>query len=295
MSSRPVYTLLMGGLGNQMFQYAVARAVAIRADGEVRLDTSLLDAMHPDLTPRTFGLGGFEVSATIATRTQAENFTTRAGVRGLVRRVGDRIRPLHLRRVIYEQDPAFDPHLLRARPPVYLSGFWQSEKYFTDVAHTIRSDFRLRQALSPPAEQYLAEIRSCDSVSVHVRRGDYAHTKALAVHGLLPSTYYGDAFNRLSQTGKDLTAFVFSDEIEWAKENIKLGAHTRFVDLGSGSEHAEIFLMAACNHHVISNSTFGWWGAWIGEREGTRIVAPRLWLADASKKMDIIPERWMRA
>ncbi len=296
MNSRPVYTLLMGGLGNQMFQYAAARAIAIRKNGDVRLDTSLLDAMHPDLTRRTFGLGGFEVSASIADKTEVEKFTTRSGLRGLTRRAADRVRPIHRRRVIYEQIPSFERRVLNASPPVYLSGFWQSEKYFKDVATTIRSDFRLRNPLSPAAERYMAEIKSSPSVSIHVRRGDYAQSKVLAVHGLLPAEYYRDAFVRISETGEQVTAFVFSDELDWARENIDLGAQIRFVDLGGGdTEHMELFLMAACTHHVVSNSTFGWWGAWLGETDGTRIVAPRRWIVDPAKKIDIIPERWMRA
>lgn len=295
MNASPVYTRLMGGLGNQMFQYAAARGVAIRNHGSVCLDTSLLDTPHSELTARTFGLGAFEVSASIAHKSEVDRFTNRSGARGLAVRIADRIRPMHHRRIVYEHSASFEKRILRARPPVYLSGFWQSEKYFKDVADIIRSDFRLRRPLPPVAAQYMAEIKSGVSVSVHVRRGDYAQGKTLAIHGLLPAEYYRDAFTRVSRTGEEATAFVFSDEIHWARKNIELGVETRFVDLqASDSEHAEILLMAECNHHVISNSTFGWWGAWLGEGEGTRIVAPQLWFADPSKEVDIIPERWIR-
>ncbi len=292
-AGQSVCTQLMGGLGNQMFQYAIARAIALRHQAAVCLDVSLLDGAQPEITTRKYGLGEFNVAVVDLDPSVVQRMAERRGVLGVLQRVRDRYGPVHSRRMIYETRQTFDARLLGAEPPVYLSGYWQSEQYFIDVESIIRNDFTLGRPLSRTAERYRNEMRM-NSVSIHVRRGDYARNPAITkVHGLVPVDYYRAATARIG--GDNPTAFIFSDDLAWARENLHLGVATVFVDLnGDGTEHDELQLMASCTHHVIGNSTFGWWGAWLGERPETSVVAPRKWFVDPAFKTDIVPQRWLR-
>ncbi len=286
----------MGGLGNQMFQYAFARSIALRTGAEVVLDTSVLERTYAGVTRRVFALSGFSIVARVADSDEAAHMRLERGPLERLRKGADRILPLRYRRVVEDRFGGFNAAALRLRPPVYLSGYWQSEKYFIDHALDIRREFSLRQPLSARGQEYLAQIREQPSVSVHVRRGDYmANPANLAYHGVQEASYYRSAIQLLVAGHGPLRAFVFSDDRDWAREHLQFDARTTVVELtGDSADHEEIHLMASCDHHVISNSSFGWWGAWLGANEHRQVVAPQRWFAAPNVRSGIVPERWTR-
>ena len=214
----------MGGMGNQMFQYAAARRLALRHQTDLVLDLGWFayEGRHFE-TPRSFALDRFPLAAA---RSVLRERTVAAWERGRGRRPFG-ARPLAVIRQ-RDRDAALDTRVLEAGDDVMLIGYWQSERYFSDVADTIRSDFAFDSVPGPRYTSWDREIRRSRAVAVHVRRGDYAsNPRASAVHGVLPGTYYGAAAQLMLELEPDASFFVFSDEPGWVVENFRPGSLLR--------------------------------------------------------------------
>lgn len=161
----------------------------------------------------------------------------------------------------------------------YLLGYWQSEQYFSRFAASIRSDFTFRQPLSGRNAVLAERISACSAVSLHVRRGDYvSDPKNLGKHGVCSLDYYRDAIRAISRQVKDPAFFVFSDDMDWVRNNLDIGAACHFVDHNTGPESFnDMRLMSLCRHHVMANSSFSWWGAWLSPFEDKQVIAPKRW------------------
>lgn len=280
---------MMGGAGNQMFQYAAARALALRTGADLVLDILSYRARSRHTPPRSFCLDRFPIAARIAPKRQGDP--------GRLGKLADRaVRWFATGRVprLREAHFHFDPRIISARPPVRLDGYFQSERYFADAEEQIRAE------LAPPAEAGYAaalahRIGEAQSVSLHVRRTDYTQGDAASVHGLCAPDYYAAAVAELSQRLGPLEIFVFSDDIAWAEANLDLKQPATFVSDGRVSDLGELWLMSLCRHHVIANSTFSWWGAWLSPNPDKIVIAPRKWFADGSfDTTDLVPESWFR-
>lgn len=294
-----IITRLVGGLGNQMFQYAVARHLAGKNGSQVKLDISMMGANGgANFTARDYELGIFRFPQAIASAREVAELTRvpSAPVRG----IGKVTAAMARRRqgpVITERSMRFDPAVLRARGNIYLSGYWQSEKYFREIGDTLRSDF----VFSAIGEGVIASTReeilaAENAVAVHVRRGDYAHNAhTRSVHGLLSLDYYERALSRLAVEFDGVKAFVFSDDRDWVRKNLRSSVPITVVDTGDASARADFELMTRCRHYVIANSSFSWWAAWLGEKPHSRVIAPSAWFAtDSMDGRDVVPERWLR-
>ena len=272
-----VIVRLMGGLGNQMFQYAAARATSLRTGASLKLDLSWFDDEGSRVTPRReYELEPFELPTELATEAEI--------ARSLRRRILRR-RP----RILVDPTLRFDPRVLDAED-VRLIGYWQSERYFADHADTIRTDFAL-----PAADVALEEqLASVESVSVHVRRGDYASDQVASSElGVLPLEYYETAVERVEQLLPQAEFFVFSNDPGWCADNLRIDAPHTFMALGRS--HDDLRLMSVCRHHILANSSFGWWGAWLREERDTIVVAPERWFRGSRfDTRDLIPDRWLR-
>jgi hypothetical protein len=287
---------LVGGLGNQLFQYAAGRSLALRHDTELVLDLSFLRSAQSELaTPRTYELACFPVEAEIAESVRSwEPLTSASGlrVRAAARVNRARSRFTILRQRGFEFQPAF----FSADDRTHLLGFWQSEAYFAEHAD------HLRRELTPPAPSaaaadLLARVAHDKSVSLHVRRGDYAHDAATRrVHGVLSEAYYRAALDAIvARVGSDVDVYAFSDEPAYCRDNLDLGVPFTVVELEAAPDHEELSAMSACRHHVIANSSFSWWGAWLDPRTDGIVVAPERWVADPSVDTShVVPERWIR-
>jgi hypothetical protein len=282
---------IVGGLGNQMFQYAAARALAIANDTELWID---LREMNKSKL-RTFGLDQFSIQARVANSFELPSISRKGGLGSLIRAAWDRRLPY---KQITETSHAYDDSIPNLRGSFHLSGYWQSELYFQASAAAIRSDFTLRSPMSSAREMVRADIEASSSpISIHVRRGDYVTNPAAnAVHGTCEPEWYQEATWRMLEKVVDARFFVFSDDPQWARENLKVPASTVFVEpRGDGRDGEDMHLMAACHHHIIANSSFSWWGAWLNPRLDKHVIAPLRWFR-ASKKsdQDLIPVGWRR-
>lgn len=286
---------LIGGLGNQMFQYAAGRALA-RARGQpLRLDISGFDG---------YGLHqGFELQRVFNCE------TTIASDDEVHRILGWRAAPA-VRRILARpgltvlRGPAFivEPHFHYWRgicdvpATAYLQGYWQSEKYFADTAAVLRADFAFRQPMSEVNAAWAERIDRCMAVSLHVRRGDYvSDPRTRAVLGPCPSDYYRAAMRYIAERVQTPEFFVFSDDIAWARDNLDIGVSCHYIDHNRGAEsYNDMRLMSLCRHHILANSSFSWWGAWLNPREEKAVVAPARWFAGGERRVDdLFPQGWV--
>lgn len=291
---------LMGGLGNQMFQYAIGRCLAHRHRTELKLDHAFLESSCDNVTHRQFELDCLRVSCRRASRADC-SFVALYGRKRAIRWIISML-PLAWqmscsRRVLRECSFRFDPSFLDAPDNIYLQGYWQSELYFADVAEILRKEFQVRNPLAGENLRIATVINNCCSVSLHIRRGDYvSDPKTASFHGLCSLEYYTCAVEMLN---KELTAphyFVFSDDIAWAKANLKLEHPMTFVDHNAADQgHEDLRLMSLCRHHIIANSSFSWWGAWLNPCPGKVVIAPDRWFRDpAIDNGDLLPPSWRR-
>jgi len=292
-----VITHLMGGLGNQMFQYAAGRALALRTASSLKLDLSGFGVDDR----RRFELDKFPIQAVPATKEELAAF----GAAGVARssrlarvagRVWDMLRPSNSH-IYREPHFHFDRSAVNLQPPVFLFGHWQSEKYFSDCADAIRRELTPSASLDPENAAMAARIDSANAVSVHVRRGDYADNPATnRYHGTCTVDYYQRAVAYVSERIQTAHAFVFSDDHTWACRNLQFAIPTTFININGAAEgFRDMQLMLRCRHHVIANSSFSWWGAWLSPHAEKMVVAPRRWFsATTNDTRDLIPQGWIR-
>jgi hypothetical protein len=284
----------MGGLGNQMFQYAAGWCLARRLDVELLVDRTWLEGEGLFATPRHYELDAF--------RLQTRSATPKL-VSKLERRSESTLNRLHWKlglaasvAVLHERSHAFDTSFETITGDVLLVGYWQSEMYFANCAEAIRAEFELEDAPSPRSNELIAQIGATNSLSLHVRRGDYvSHEATGRFHGLMPLSYYREAVELVTEQAGRAEIFVFSDDIDWCKRELAIPGHKlHYVDHNArGSE--DMRLMSTCRHHVLANSSFSWWGAWLNPDPEKIVVAPVRWFQDGSiDTSDLLPDSWLR-
>ncbi len=290
-----IITRLSGGMGNQMFQYAAGRALALKHGVQLGLDLSfLLDrSARKHFTFRNFNLDVFNIEDHIVEPHQVP-WQYRKHLRGVLGLYADTFRRRFLKSSGTEKHFTFDSSVLSLGPDAYLEGYWQSPKYFEDIKNIIRQDFTLKEILPEPVELLRKEINNNASVCVHIRRGDFVGN---ALHDVVSADYYGKAIACIEADQKVEKVYVFSDDIEWCKNNILFSQPTTFVGPEYAGKKAEghLALMSACRHFVIANSSFSWWAAWLGDHPDKVVIAPARWFADpAIDTSDLLPEEWIR-
>lgn len=283
-----------GGLGNQLFQYAAARSLADRLGCDLALDLRGLD----ENGDRPFQLDLYRIRASVASRQQLQELPDRRASRwGRIRANLSQFAPaLFSFPVFWPRSFAFDARFEQIGRPVYLVGYWQSEKYFAWNRPRLLQDIQLLVPL-PVTTPLLDEIRSTRSVALRIRRGDYVSSTATAqFHGLCDIGYYHAAINALKACFPDIHVFVFSDEPAWAQINLLLDVPTRYVDANPADRgYIDLELMHHCRHHVIANSSFSWWGSWLCESGEQVVYAPDRWFAETTTDTsDLVPARWTR-
>jgi len=294
-SSNIVMAQLNGGLGNQMFQYANGLAIANRNQAPLGLDTSILQRE----TSRPFLLHHLNISAKVSSIEEINRLITFTGssFQALPEKSRQKILPYYRRRIVRERSFGFDSNIFRVRPPVYLAGYWQSEKYFTEIAGFLRKEFTLTEPLNETTRALSIEIGQYESVSIHIRRGDYVTNPVHnQYHGICSLEYYHLAVEILAKDLRQPKFFVFSDDVDWCKQHLKLDYPMGFVaHNGSDRSHEDLWLMSQCQRHIIANSSFSWWGAWLCSYPEKRVIAPIRWFNDPSiDTNDLIPTSWVR-
>ncbi|MGV8081422.1 MAG: alpha-1,2-fucosyltransferase [Syntrophales bacterium] len=291
-----VIVRLNGGLGNQLFQYAAGRMLADYHRTELKLDLSAFHAGQG----RTYRLNHFRIRESVAGDDEIDALCgpPRTSFRGIAFRFLQKMKPYHRRSIFQERCVGrYDPDILRTPKNVYLRGYWQSEKYFLPIADTIRGEIVGTETQDARSRDLKAEILRTSSVSVHVRRGDYVTDPAAReIHSLCDDDYYRRCVRFLEDRVKDLRCFVFSDEPDWVRRNLDLGRPAVVVDHNGGEKDCEdLLLMCRCRYHIIANSSFSWWGAWLSGFPEKIVLAPRSWFrAGTLEETDIVPDSWIR-
>jgi len=295
-----VVTRLIGGLGNQMFQYAAGRALALRRGAVLKLDVSGFAALGPD-TKRRYELDPLRIQSSAARDADLLRFGRNSKPRSpRIERVFRLLR-INWRGadwpVYYEPHFHFDPTLNELLPPVYLDGFWQSEKYFSDIADVLREEFTPAAASDSDNAAVAEQIDVVNAVSLHVRRGDYVKdATANRYHGICSPDFYQRAVDYMAARLERPHLFIFSDDQQWTRANLRFAVPMTLVEANSPDcGYRDMQLMARCRHHIVANSSFSWWGAWLGRSREKIVVAPRKWFAASSNDTrDLIPSNWVR-
>lgn len=275
---------LFGGIGNQLFQYAAGRALADRLGTDLALDTRYVGGDGADCFAH-FAQARFLRGADLPPA-KSDGWLRY----GLWRAFGRNPR-FHRERGL-----GFEPGFPDLPDGTYLHGYWQSEQYFAPIRDRLRKDLAFTTPLDPANAALAARIaESAHPVAVHVRRGDYLASGSYAA---CPPEYYRQAIALLTRAlGATPACFIFSNDPGWAKENLRLGAGQVVVDINDETRgHFDLQLMSRCAHHVIANSTFSWWGAWLNPAPDKRVIAPRNWFGTSRLvNPDLVPEGWIRA
>ena len=277
-----------GGLGNQLFQYAAAREVASKRNAELYVDLSWYKNLPLGVTPRKFDL--FDLFSDLR---EIPNHARRP--LGLLRsRLGRILGRISTHKLIRESSFDYSHQLEQASGSSHLVGYWQSEKYFTDISETLRNEI-VCQSSKFCSPDLLGYTNLPDTVSIHVRRGDYVtNSRAAAHHGTCGPKYYENAINLISGQTPTQNYIVFSDEIDWAKENLRLPEATIYINSTPQTPPIrDMILMSQCKHNIIANSSFSWWGAWLGKPDRI-VVAPRVWFTSDRETPDLIPKKWIK-
>jgi hypothetical protein len=285
---------LNGGLGNQLFQYANARSQSLSRGTNFLLDISPFECqrIHNGFELNQIFSGKFPICDSVDIK-QLFKIPLNLKLQQLLSRTS-----LKKFQKVYIREPHFEywPGISKIPDQCYISGYWQSEKYFLNYEKQIRQDL-----IFPPFKDEMnlyieGKIRSSScSVSVHIRRGDYAsNPKANSYHGLCPPKYYQDAFSTFSDKGLKIDPFVFSDDIDWVRANIQFdGLSPVFVDHNKGNQsYKDMALMSFCHHHIVANSSFSWWGAWLNPSNNKIVIAPKKWFDKDLNTADLIPNSW---
>jgi hypothetical protein len=285
---------LIGGLGNQMFQYAAARRLAILKQTDLKFDISCFKYYED----REYDLDCFNIIEDFASRQEVYRLKGPDGkISRKIFKIITKIKPYNMRSYIGERQFNFDPEIFKAPEDVYLEGYWQSEKYFKEIEDIIRNEFRVKYIPDDDNKRTADKISVCDSVALHIRRGDYVTDKTVyKVHGTCSLEYYDAAVDMIKKNIDKPRFFIFSDDPEWAKNSLKLDNAVTFMDRNLGRrDYEDLRLMTLCKHFIIANSSFSWWGAWLCENPGKIVIAPKRWFNDPSINTDdLIPEGWHR-
>lgn len=272
---------IMGGLGNQMFQYAFGQNFA-----DVLYDISAYDTYEK----RAFDLKLYNINRTFADKKQTHKYLKKTKLPKFIRKW------LHLPKykniTTEKQINYYDPNLLKTED-TYFEGYFQTEKYFCNIRDKILHEFTLLAPLDKPNEDLLNRIKSTNSIAVHIRRGDYLNPKVPLI--LLDKNYYKKAMDYLAEHVKNPHFYIFSNDYDWVRENIVSNYTQTIVDINDENHgYFDLELMRNCKHNIIANSSFSWWGAWLNQNPNKIVIAPKQWFKPTAKECytDMIPDNW---
>jgi hypothetical protein len=276
---------IMGGLGNQLFQYATARNISIKKQVPFKVDTNF----YNDVRYRgIFRLTHFNTLIEESTNEDIERLTAEPSSSFYARIC----RKMHLSGKFYKKTHIIenrisntDKRIINCDGNAYIEGWYQNEKYFGIIRDVLLKEFTLKRDPGTQFQDAKLEISNCESVSIHFRRGDYLTNKFF---GAVPLNYYYRAVKIINEKVKQPVYYIFSDDIEWVKNSFKIDATVNYFDpetektsiYPTYNDFEEFILMKHCKHNIIANSTFSWWAAWLNTNPGKMVIAPKRWYND---------------
>lgn len=296
-----IISQLEGGLGNQLFQYAAARRLSEKHLTTLKLDITWFQAQ----TLRQYKLRYFNIWEHLATAQEVTALISKSTFQErLAVKIGRKLGFNQLTEGFYqkgevlrEKNLSFDPEILNAPSHVYMQGFWQSEKYFSGIADILRQEFTLRYPQPLVFQQISELISNTFSISLHIRRGDYVKSQETNLfHGTCDLDYYKCAIEYICERISQPYFFIFSDDPMWVIDNLDINFPVYLVSQEKSlHDYEELDLMRQCKHHIIANSSFSWWAAWLNSKTDKIVVSPKRWfMNDEHDTKDLIPDTWIR-
>jgi hypothetical protein len=291
-----IITQLQGGLGNQLFQYAAARALSHKIHSPLLLDQSWFSKTYDNVTPRDFLLPLMNIKGSFISYEKAIKRPKK------IYRLAQKFWPIDPFIFVEKTPFRFDSQIGSApafkRQNLYLMGYWQSYKYFESIKSILQSEISPKNSLDSHYQNYLEQINTSESAMVHVRRGDYIDLASAArIHGFIGLDYYQKGMQSILEKNSDTQFFVFSDDLEWAKENLPHQDKCKFIESISSSNAViqELELMTHCQHYLIANSSLSWWAAWLSKNPNGSVICPSQWTTDSSVNWsELLPSSWHR-
>lgn len=284
---------LKGGLGNQLFQYAIAKKISLRYNVDVVLDITAFE----NYKLHKYSLDHFDFKKRIASDRELALFGIKQ-ISNYDKYYVKLKKYVNTYFVICENQFNFDKNIFAAaKKNTYLEGYFQSEKYFLDIRDILLTDFKIIKPLVDKNLEFANKIFGVNAISLHIRRGDYVTNKdTLNIHGICDLLYYKKAIEYISNKIEDPVFFIFSDDIPWVKGNLKTSFKTAYVEHNNADTNFEdLRLMSLCKHNIIANSSFSWWGAWLNQNPDKIVIAPKKWFnVDSRNSNDIIPDNWIK-
>ena len=291
-----IVTKLMGGMGNQMFQYAFGKYLAIKHNVPLKIDTRFLLDRSPreaGFVYRNYDLDIFNLNPEVASTDEVGSLTHRFSNKFANKILSKVIGRKHTH--VLEPHFNFSQKCFCASENSYLEGYWQTEKYFKPVEELLRNnEFTFKYPIAPLAAGLSNVILTSNSVCVNIRRGDFVTND---FHGAVGIDYYKQAETIILPNVTNPHYFVFSDEIDWCRENILFAGQVTYV----GHEYAGVKfqdylrLMVICKHFIIPNSSFAWWAVWLNESKNKTVIAPKKWFNNSNwDTCDLTPKEWIK-
>lgn len=280
---------LMGGLGNQLFQYSTGKALALEKNVPLFLDTSFLNSESKgDYTRRYFELDQLALNYKIAGEDMRRLFKQNSSFLRLFKKNRDQDFPVYNEQTGILHDTG--------SPNAYLEGYWQSEKHFSSIRPVLLKEISPRYDLQKEFKEYFDRVKVTNSVGLHVRRGDYINLKsANEFHGVCGMDYYNRAMDLISTKVRQAVFFIFSDDMAWCEENFKHVPGIVFMKTPDAYSSLDLFLMSSCHHNIIANSSYSWWAAWLNTHEDKIVIAPEKWFnSPETSSGNIIPRGWTK-
>jgi len=278
-----IISKIVGGLGNQLFQYASAKQLSIFLGQELYLDLNFFDTYN---NPDVFRLDKYNVNYKIAKQEEITRLK-RLTLTGLGTKVYRRLfkKPLY-KNGTYHFDSNWiyknDWNKLKKHKDIYLSGYFAREAFFYEIEDLLKKEFTLKDELNKENKQMLDIINSVDAVMLHVRRGDYVDNNFFVSQ---PLSYYKNGIQKIEEKVKNPVFFIFSDDLKWTRENLHINNETHYVNINDGkTDYMELVLMSSCRHAIIANSTFSWWGAWLINNQNKIVIAPEKWYTNPKRQ-----------
>ncbi len=291
----------MGGLGNQMFQYAFGVALSHSTGKDVFFDPSWFEEIKSYKGPlgkRVYELEYFNIKPKFVSQEEAQKHINEIKVRnsylpGFLRHMFKIQKYKVLSDKVFEkEDNLYEPELLEFKGDRYYEGYFQDEEYFIQHRDEILQAFTLKAPLDDANAKMLEKIKNTNSVSLHMRRGDYLVLQE--TFGLCTLKYYKNAIEYMASKTENPHFFLFSDDIEWVRENLKINYPCTIVDINTPQTgFFDLELMKNCKHNIIANSSFSWWGAWLNKNPDRIIIAPKTWFLKGDRT-NIVPKNWVK-
>jgi len=276
---------LKGGLGNQLFQYAFGRLLSIKRNTSVKFDILSIDKRD---IHRDFKLDRFNTKIELASLEEIKKSEYSFGFIS-------KIWMWTKRKILRIYNIGYSEKIVNSREKYY-DGYWQSYKYLEPIRKELLREISLKESINKKYSEFISKINGSNSVSIHIRRGDYVNDpKTKKTHITFGLEYYEEAIKIIKDKIKDPVFFVFSDDISWVKENLKINYPIIFVSDPEIKDYEELIIMSVCKHNIIANSSFSFWGAWLNQNQGKTVIAPKKWSNLYQKEYkNICPENWVR-